>query len=127
MTKDSPGDSTFETLSTILTIENLNSVNHSYPTINCDTGQHSQFLRCFMFLWLRFFYFFYIFIKIFGIFSGRFDTSSIIALSVSEILALGGFCDEEQQQEWGILVVGCSSQIIPPFRSQLLREMRLSS
>ena len=46
MTKDSPGDSTFETLSTILTIENLNSDNHSYLTINCDTGQHSQFLRC---------------------------------------------------------------------------------
>ena len=45
--KDSPGDSTFETLSTILTIENLNSVNHFYLTINCDTGQHSQFLRCF--------------------------------------------------------------------------------
>ena len=30
----------------ILTIENLNSDNHSYMTINCDTGQHSQFLRC---------------------------------------------------------------------------------
>ena len=45
--KDSPGDLTFETLITILTIENLNSVNHSYLTINCDTGQHSQFLRCF--------------------------------------------------------------------------------
>ena len=45
--KDSPGDSTFETLSTILTIENLNSDNHSYLTINCDTGQHSQFLQCF--------------------------------------------------------------------------------
>ena len=44
---DSPGDSTFETLSTNLTIENLNSDNHSYLTINCDTGQHSQFLRCF--------------------------------------------------------------------------------
>ena len=42
-----PGDLTFETLITILTIENLNSVNHSYLTINCDTGQHSQFLRCF--------------------------------------------------------------------------------
>ena len=46
--KDSPGDLTFETLITILTIENLNSVNHSYQTINCDTGQHSQFLRCFI-------------------------------------------------------------------------------
>ena len=46
--KDSPGDSTFETLITILTIENLNSDNHSYLTINCDTGQHSQFLRCFV-------------------------------------------------------------------------------
>ena len=44
--KDSPGDLTFETLITILTIENLNSDNHSYLTINCDTGQHSQFLRC---------------------------------------------------------------------------------
>ena len=41
-----PGDLTFETLITILTIESLNSVNHSYLTINCDTGQHSQFLRC---------------------------------------------------------------------------------
>ena len=37
----------FETLITNLTIENLNSVNHSYLTIDCDTGQHSQFLRCF--------------------------------------------------------------------------------
>ena len=46
--KDSPGDLTFETLITILTIENLNSDNHSYLTINCDTGQHSQFLRCFI-------------------------------------------------------------------------------
>ena len=46
--KDSPGDLTFETLITILTIENLNSDNHSYLTINCDTGQHSQFLRCFV-------------------------------------------------------------------------------
>ena len=45
--KDSLGDSAFETLSTILTIENLNSDNHSYLTVNCDTGQHSQFLRCF--------------------------------------------------------------------------------
>ena len=46
--KDSPGDLTFETLSTILTIENMNSDNHSYLAINCDTGQHSQFLRCFV-------------------------------------------------------------------------------
>ena len=45
--KDSPGDLTFETLITILTIENLNSDNHSFLTINCDTEQHSQFLRCF--------------------------------------------------------------------------------
>ena len=45
--KDSPGDLTFETLITILTIENLNSDNYSYLTINCDTGQHSQSLRCF--------------------------------------------------------------------------------
>ena len=50
--KDSPGDLTFETLITILTIENLNSVNHSYLTINCDTGQHSQFLRCLYYLTL---------------------------------------------------------------------------
>ena len=34
---------TFETLSTILTIENL-----CYPAIHFDTGQHSQFLRCFI-------------------------------------------------------------------------------
>ena len=41
-------------------------------------------------------------------FSGGFDTSgSMIPLSVSEISALDGFCDEEhEQQEWGILVVG---------------------
>ena len=52
MTKYSPGDSTFETLSTILTIGNLNSDNYSYLTINCDTGQHSQFLRCFIW-WQR--------------------------------------------------------------------------
>ena len=32
----------------LMTIENLNSDNHSYLTINCDTGQHSQFLRCFL-------------------------------------------------------------------------------
>ena len=44
--KDCPGDLTFETMITILTIENLTSVNHYYLTINCDTGQHSQFLRC---------------------------------------------------------------------------------
>ena len=36
---------TFETLITILTIENLDNL--CYLTINCDTGQHSQFLRCF--------------------------------------------------------------------------------
>ena len=33
----------------------------------------------------------------------------MIPLSVSEISALGGFCDKQQQQheqEWGILVVG---------------------
>ena len=47
--KDSPGGLTFETLITILTIENLNSVNHSYLTFNCDPGQHSQFLRCFFY------------------------------------------------------------------------------
>ena len=45
--KDSTGDLTFETLITILTIDNLNSDKHSYLTINRDTGQHSQFLRCF--------------------------------------------------------------------------------
>ena len=38
--------STFEILITILTIENLND-NLCYLTINCDTGQHFQFLRCF--------------------------------------------------------------------------------
>ena len=42
------------------------------------------------------------------IFSGCFDTSgSMIALSVSEISALGGFCDEQHEEELGILVVGC--------------------
>ena len=39
--------SLFETLITILTIENLVNDNLCYLTINCDTGQHSQFLRCF--------------------------------------------------------------------------------
>ena len=34
--KDSTGDLTFETLITILTIENLNSDNHCYLIINCD-------------------------------------------------------------------------------------------
>ena len=49
--KDSPGDLTFETLITILTIENLNSDNHFYLTINFDTGQHSQYLWfCFRFV-----------------------------------------------------------------------------
>ena len=38
---------TFETLITILTIENLNSWQSCYLTINCDTEQHLQFLRCF--------------------------------------------------------------------------------
>ena len=59
---------------------------------------------CFRFLFfvLRFF-----FLSIFRILSGRFDTSrSLIALSVSEISALGGFCDEQDKQELGILVVG---------------------
>ena len=50
--KDSPEDLTFETLITILTIENLNSDNHFYLTVNCDTGQHSQFLRCFVSVYL---------------------------------------------------------------------------
>ena len=45
-------------------------------------------------------------------FSGRFDTSgSMIPLLVSEISALGGFCDEDEgeqdEEELGILVVGC--------------------
>ena len=40
---------TFETLTTILTIENLNSWQSLFLTINCDTGQHSQFLRCLVF------------------------------------------------------------------------------
>ena len=40
-------------------------------------------------------------------FFGRFDTNrSMIPLSVSEISTLDGFCEEEQEQEWGILVVG---------------------
>ena len=30
---------------------------------------------------------------------------SMIPLSVSEISTLDGFCEEEQEQEWGILVV----------------------
>ena len=39
---------TFETLITILTIENLNSDNLCDLTIKSDTGQHSQFLQCFI-------------------------------------------------------------------------------
>ena len=40
-------------------------------------------------------------------FSGCFDTSgSMIPLPGRSILSLDGFCDEEQQKEWGILVVG---------------------
>ena len=46
--KDSPGGLTFETLITILTIENLNSDN---LTIKSDTGHHWQFLRCFHITW----------------------------------------------------------------------------
>ena len=59
--------------------------------------QNSHSLLRSSFLFLDFFIF------------GRFDTSgSMIALSVSEISTLGAFCDEQQQdkQEWGILVVG---------------------
>ena len=37
----------FETLIINLTIENLNSWQYFSLTFNCDTGQHSQFLRCF--------------------------------------------------------------------------------
>ena len=43
--------------------------------------------------------------------SGHFDTSgSIIALSVSEISALDGFCDEHEHngEELVIIVVGCN-------------------
>ena len=41
---------------------------------------------------------------------GRFDTSGyMIPLSVSEISALDGFCDEHVQ-EWGILAVGCQRE-----------------
>ena len=42
---------TFETLITIMTFENLNlHDNLCYLTIKSDTGQHSQFLRCFILL-----------------------------------------------------------------------------
>ena len=37
----------------------------------------------------------------------------MIPLSVSEISALGGFCDE--QQEWGILVVGFTRNSVSEF------------
>ena len=43
---------TFETLIKILTIENLHD-NLCYLTINCDTGQHSQFLRCLVTILVR--------------------------------------------------------------------------
>ena len=40
-------------------------------------------------------------------FSGRFDTSgSMIALSVSEISGCDAFCDVQEQEELGILVIG---------------------
>ena len=45
--KDSPGDLTFETLITILTIENLNSDHLWDLAIKSDAGQHLQFLQCF--------------------------------------------------------------------------------
>ena len=45
--KDSPGDLTFETLITILTIENLNSDNLCCLTVKSDTGQYSQFFDVF--------------------------------------------------------------------------------
>ena len=38
---------TYETLITILTIENLIHYNLCRLTIKSDTGQYSQFLRCF--------------------------------------------------------------------------------
>ena len=38
----------------------------------------------------------------------------MIVLSVSEISALDGFCDQhEHEQEWGILVVGYNSDALP--------------
>ena len=40
----------------------------------------------------------------------------MIPLSVSEISALDGFCDEEhEQQEWGILVVGFMRNSVSEF------------
>ena len=60
---------------------------------------------------------------IFRIFSGCFDISgSMIALSVSEISALGGFCDEqdEDEEELGILEVGLFQVELSKFpRSEL--------
>ena len=35
----------------------------------------------------------------------------MIALSVSEISALGGFCDEQDEEELGILVVGLTKHL----------------
>ena len=46
-TKTTLGLVTFETMITILTVENLNSWQSLLPDNQCDTGQHSQFLRCF--------------------------------------------------------------------------------
>ena len=43
-------------------------------------------------------------------FTGRFDTSgSMIALAVPEIHFTCGFCDEEEEEELGILVVGLNA------------------
>ena len=53
--KDSPGDLTFETLIT-MTIENLNSDNLCDLTINSDTGQHSQFLRCLIYNFIHIYF-----------------------------------------------------------------------
>ena len=50
MTKTILGLVTFETLITILTIENLNSRNICDLTIKSDTGQNSQYFRCLEFI-----------------------------------------------------------------------------
>ena len=46
--EQSQGLVTFATLITILTIDTWINDNLCYLAINCDTGQNSQFLQCFV-------------------------------------------------------------------------------
>ena len=103
---------TFETLITILTIENLNSDKHCYLTINCDTGQHLQFLRCFTeisLVWVK-----YEFIFSFSSFTSSFflsASSSSLTLLFSSSLSSCSFviiliCSFWTKSHWSWLNLG---------------------